>query len=273
MANTAEQAGREAKAATRRAAGSRPMEVLTRVGLACRGVLYALIGIVAVQIAFGDTSQEADKSGAISTLAGLPFGSVLLWVMAAGFAALALWQASEAVFGGGKALERVESVARTGVYVLVFFTLLSVLTAHGAPSDDQKSQDLTAKLLALPAGPVIVGVIGLALVVLGVHWVRQGVTKGFREELDRGRMSPRARSVMDRLGLGGYAARGVIAALAGIFIVQAAITHDPEEAGGIDATLREFANTPAGPWLLVAVALGLLLFAGYCFGESRWRRT
>lgn len=263
----------EARTATRRATSSRPMEVLTRVGLACRGVLYALIGIVAVQIAFGDASQEADKSGAISTLAGLPFGSVLLWIMAVGFAALALWQASEALFGHGKALDRVEAVARTGVYALVFATLLSVLTAHGAPSDDQKSQDLTAKLLDLPGGPFIVGAIGLGVVALGVYWVRQGLTKGFREDLDLGRMSPRARTVMDRLGLGGYAARGVIAALAGILVVQAAITHDPEEAGGIDATLRQFADTPFGPWLLVAVALGLLLFAGYCFGESRWRRT
>ncbi|MGP3965133.1 DUF1206 domain-containing protein [Nonomuraea sp. 3N208] len=44
-------------------------------------------------------------------------------------------------------------------------------------------------------------------------------------------------------------------------------------AGGIDAALRRFADTPAGPWLLVVVARGLLLFAAYCFGESRWRRT
>ncbi|MEV4174092.1 DUF1206 domain-containing protein [Nonomuraea sp. NPDC049709] len=271
--NTAEQAGREAKDATRRAAASRPMTVLTRVGLACRGVLYALIGVVALQIAAGDGSKEADKAGAISTLAALPFGAVLLWIMTAGFAALALWQASEAVFGHGKALERGESVARVVVYVLVFFTLISVLTTSKAASDDQKSQDLTAKLLALPAGPFIVGAIGLGFVVLGAYWVRRGVTKGFREELDRGRMSPRARSVMDRLGLGGYVARGAIAALAGIFVVQAAITYDADKAGGIDATLRQFADTPAGAWLLVVVALGVLLFAGYCFGESRWRRT
>jgi Domain of Unknown Function (DUF1206) len=267
--NTAQQA----EETTRRAARSRPMAALTRVGLACRGVLYALIGVVALQIAAGDGSQEADKAGAIATLAGLPFGAVLLWIMAAGFAALALWQASEALFGGGKAIERAESAARTVVYVLVFTTLFSMMTTDKAPSDDQKSRDLTAGLLGLPGGPVIVGAAGLGLVVLGLYWVRRGATKGFREELDLGSMSPRARSVMERLGFGGYVARGVIATLAGVFVGQAAITYDPGKAGGIDATLRQFAGTPAGPWLLAVVAVGLLLFAGYCFGEARWRRT
>ncbi|MFG1968533.1 DUF1206 domain-containing protein [Nonomuraea fuscirosea] len=271
--NTAEQAGREAKAATRRATSSRPMAVLTRVGLACRGVLYALIGVVALQIATGDGSQQADKAGAITTLAGLPFGAVILWVMTAGFVALALWQASEALFGSGKALEKGEAVARVVVYGLLVFTLISVLTTHKAKSDDQKSQDLTAKLLELPGGQIIVGAVGLGLIALGVYWIHRGVTKGFKEELELGRMSPRARTIMERLGVGGYAARGMIAGLAGVLVVQAALTYDPDKAGGIDATLREFAETPVGPWLLVVVALGLLLFAGYCFGESRWRRT
>ncbi|GAA4918786.1 zinc transporter ZupT [Nonomuraea thailandensis] len=272
--NTAQQAGQEAKAATQRATRSRPMAVLTRVGLACRGVLYALIGVVALQIGLGQgAGEEADKAGAISTLARLPFSEVLLWIMVAGFVALALWQASEAVFGGEKPLERGEAVARVGVYALVVYTLWSVITSGKAASDDQKSQDATAKLLDLPGGQWIVGAIGLGLVALGVYWIHRGATKGFREELDQGRMSPRARKVMDRLGVGGYAARGAIAGMAGIFVIYAAITHDADKAGGIDATLRQFADTPAGPSLLVVVALGVLLFAGYCFGESRWRRT
>ena len=111
------------------------------------------------------------------------------------------------------------------------------------------------------------GAVGLGVIALGVYWVWQGVAKKFREELNLGQMSARARSVMEKLGLAGYAARGAIAGLAGIFVVQAAITHG-DKAGGIDATLHAFAETPAGPWLLVAVAVGLMLFAGYCFGES-----
>ncbi|MEV0345856.1 DUF1206 domain-containing protein [Nonomuraea sp. NPDC050680] len=269
-----EKAGRQAQAAARKATAHPALNRLARVGLACRGVLYALIGVVAVRIALGGGGgREADKAGAISTVARLPFGEVVLWVMVAGFVALTLWQLSEALFGGLGVGDRLETIGRAGVYALVCSTLLSVLRAGKATSDDEKSRDATEALLGLPGGPFIVGAIGLGLVALGVRWGHQGVTKRFREELNLGQMSPRARSMMDKLGLGGYVARGVIAGLAGVFVVEAAITYDPDKAGGLDATLRAFAETPVGPWLLVVVALGLVLFAGYCFGESRWRRV
>ncbi|MEW9550750.1 DUF1206 domain-containing protein [Nonomuraea sp. NPDC050783] len=266
-------AGSEVRGAARRAARSPVMDMATRVGLACRGVLYGLVGAVAVQVGLGERSKEADKAGAIETLAELPFGSVLLWIMTVGFVALALWQATEAAFGGGEVIERVEAAARVAVYVLVIVTLVSVLTKGKASSDDEKSRDLTATLLDLPGGQVIVGAAGLGLVVLGAYWVRQGLTKGFWKELDRAGMPAPARAVMERLGVGGYVARGAVAALAGILVGRAAITFDPDKAGGIDTALREFAGTPAGPWLLVVVALGLLLFAAFCFGEARWRRA
>ncbi|MEU7860440.1 DUF1206 domain-containing protein [Nonomuraea sp. NPDC049141] len=261
----------EAEAVARRAADSPAMDKLARVGLVCRGVLYGLIGVLAVQIAFGGGGQQADKNGAISTVAALPFGSVILWVMAVGFAALALWQASEAIFGAHKLKDRIEPGSRVVVYVLICAALLTMLLTGKTGSDDKKSQDLTGKLLELPAGQVIVGLIGLGILGLGIYWVRYGIKKEFRKQLRP--MPPRAGAVMNRLGLAGYLARGVIAGLAGVFVIQAAITFDPDKAGGIDATLRAFADTPAGPWLLAVVALGLLLFALYCLGEARWRRT
>jgi hypothetical protein len=37
-------------------------------------------------------------------------------------------------------------------------------------------------------------------------------------------------------------------------------------------TLRQFAQTPAGPWLFVVVTLGPVTYAVYSFCEARWRR-
>jgi len=255
----------------RRAAQSPAMDRFARVGLVCRALLYMLIGILAVQIAFGGGDKQADKSGAITTVSQLPFGAVILWIMALGFVALAVWQASEALFGSRKAKKRVEAVSRTITYAFIFSALLTMLLAGKTTSDDKQSRDVTGKLLSLPGGQLIVGAIGLGVVALGCYWIYRGVKKKFKEDL--GPMSPRANTVMDRLGTAGYIARGIVAAGAGVFLIQAAVTFDPDKAGGIDATLRSFADTPVGPWLLVVVALGLLLFAAYCFGEARWRRT
>ncbi|MFD0891770.1 DUF1206 domain-containing protein, partial [Streptosporangium algeriense] len=103
----------QVEGAARRAANSRTLERTTRLGLACRGVLYGLIGFLALRIAFGGGSggKEADKTGAVETVAEQPFGTVLLWLMAVGFAALTLWQVSEAVLGrGGQVKDRAAGV-------------------------------------------------------------------------------------------------------------------------------------------------------------------
>ncbi|MEW9551027.1 DUF1206 domain-containing protein [Nonomuraea sp. NPDC050783] len=262
----------ETQAMARRATNSPAMDRLTRVGLVCRALLYGLIGVLAIQIALGGNGgREADKNGAIGKVASLPFGAVILWIMVVGFAALIIWQASEAIFKAHRLKDRVEPISRVVVYAFICTALLTMLLTGHTNSDDERSRDVTAKLLDLPGGPFIVGLIGLGIIALGVYWMRYGIKKQFREHLKP--MPPRASAMMSRLGLAGYLARGLIAALAGVFVVQAAITADPDKAGGIDATLRAFADTPAGPWLLVVVALGLVLFGVYCLGEARWRRT
>ncbi|WP_245651467.1 DUF1206 domain-containing protein [Streptosporangium amethystogenes] len=248
---------------------------MARVGLACRGVLYGLIGFLALQIAFGGGSggKEADKTGAIETVAEQPFGMALLWLMVVGFTALVLWQLSEVVIGRGQAKDRVEAAARTAVYGLIVATLLGVvLRGDSGSSTDSQSKDLTAKLMELPAGQFIVGLVGLGVIALGAYWIHKGWKKKFLQDLRTGEMPPKARDLAEKLGMAGYLARGVIAAVAGVFVIQAAITYDPDKAKGIDSTLRSLADTPAGPWLLGVVAIGLLLFAVYCFFEARWHR-
>lgn len=262
--------------AARRAADSQTLDRLARVGMGCRGVLYGLIGFLALQIAFGGGSggKEADKTGAIEMVAEQPFGTVLLWLMVVGFAALAVWQLSEAVIGRGQTKNRVESAARTVVYGLIVVTLLGVLLyGDSGSSMDKQSQDLTAEVMDLPAGQFLVGLIGLGLIALGAYWIHKGWRKKFLEDLRSGEMPPKARQLAEKLGTAGYIARGVIAGVAGVFVVQAAITYDPDKAKGIDSTLRSLADTPAGPWLLGIVAIGLLLFAVYCFFEARWHRV
>ncbi|MFC4534822.1 DUF1206 domain-containing protein [Sphaerisporangium dianthi] len=272
--NSVASAGHQARGAARQATNSRTFERLARFGMACRGVLYALVGILALQIAFGGGGEEADKTGAVHTVAQQPFGTVLLWLMAVGFAALALWQLSEAVLGGQDAKHRVESAARTVVYALVVGTVISfLLRGTTGRSSDEQSKDLTATVMDWPGGQLIIGAVGLGIVALGGYWIYQGVKKKFLEHLNTAGMSPKVHGVVEKLGMIGYSARGVIAVAAGIFFLQAAITYDPDEAKGIDSTMRAFADTPLGPWLLVVVALGLVVFAAYCFCEARWRRT
>ncbi|MEU7602556.1 DUF1206 domain-containing protein [Streptomyces sp. NPDC041003] len=261
---------------------SRAMEVLSRVGLCARGVIYVLVGLLAVQMGFGgDSGKEADRSGAVRTIGEQPFGRVLLWALVVGLAAMALWRLSEAAFGqavtgGDKWTRRLGSLGLAVFYTVICIGVVQTAlvggSAGGRPGDET-SKDYTARVLNWPLGRVLVGVVGAVLVVVGVVIVVRSLMRKFEENLRTDEMSPTTRRIVAGLGIVGGVATGVVAAVAGLFVLLAAVQFDPSRAKGMDETLRSFASTPAGPVLLIAAAVGLLLFGLYSFCEARWRKA
>ena len=263
----------------RKAANSGVMSGLARVGFVARGIMYVLIGWIALQIAFGHSGQQADRSGALRLVAKTPFGSVTLWVLVIGFTGMALWRLSEAIWGaagpdGHKATARLGSLARAVLYSVIAYGVLKFALGLGAPpSSDKQSQDLTATAMSHPGGKVAVAIVGVVLIAIGVSMVYKAWKKKFLRELRLGSASPSVRQTVTRIGEVGGIARGTVFTTAGIFLVVAAATAQPGEAKGIDSSLRVLASTPLGPWLLGLVAAGLIVFGVYSFCEARWRNV
>ncbi|MFG3390034.1 DUF1206 domain-containing protein [Streptomyces rochei] len=263
----------------RRAANGSTAEGAARAGLAARGVIYLLVGVLALQIAFGIGNREADRGGALAELADKPFGAVLLWALGAGLVGMALWRLSEALFGatgkdGHTAKKRLPAAARCVFYAFVAYSVLAFAAGSGGGgSSDRQSRDVTAKVMEMPAGQWIVGLAGAGIVVAGVVIAVQALRRSYHKKLKLGELSPRTRRLVDVTGVGGGAARGIVFAVAGGFAVRAAVDYEPDRAKGLDDTLRSFAETPLGPWLLVLVAAGLVLFGVFSFALARWRRV
>ena len=150
-----------------------------------------------------------------------------------------------------------------------------VIGAGGPGSSDKKSQDYSGKAMHdIPPGRWLVLLAGLGLIAGGVGIAVRGDADQVREEAQtRTEMSPPVRKVVKSLGVTGKTTRAVVYAAAGGFFAYAAIKFDAGKAKGMDGTLREFTHTPVGPWLLVLVALGLIVFGLYPFCEARWRRV
>nr|WTA23710.1 DUF1206 domain-containing protein [Streptomyces sp. NBC_00853] len=256
-------------------------EVTARCGLLARGVLYALVGMLALRVATGDPGgggKEADRQGALEELVGKPFGGVLVWAVGIGLVGMVLWRLSEAVFGaagpeGNKPVKRLAAAGRTVCYATVAFSVLSFAAGGGGRSGDQQSRDVTARALDLPAGQWLVGAAGLGIALAGAVIAVQAARRSFRKHLAMGGVSARWRAAVGFLGVTGGLARGALFAAVGGFVVYAAVRFDPAQAKGTDDTLRSFALTPAGPWLLVAVALGLMLFGAFSWAMARWREV
>ena len=263
----------------RRAADSPVIAGLARAGFAARGVMYILIGIIAVEIAVEGSRQHADNSGAVRLAAANPFGSVILWLLVAGFAGMTLWRLSEAAFGaagpdGGKASSRLGSLGRAVIYGLITYGVLKYALGVGAPSStDRQSRDLTAKALHYPGGQALVIIAGIAFLVGGAALAYNYYRAKFMQNMQMAGASRQVSKIVRRLGQAGGIARGAVFCTVGIFLIVAAIAEQPDKAKGIDSALRALAHTPLGPWLLVVVAIGLLLFGAFSLCEARWRRV
>ena len=229
-----------------------------------------------MEVAVGHSGREADQAGALQLLAGQPYGLISLWLLAAGFAAYALWRISEAAFGvtGDRpgAGPRLKSLGRAVVYA--GFAYLTFTVISGRPrSQRREQQDLTASVMQHPGGQWLVAIAGLAVVIIGLVLVSEGVRRTFLKYLNIAQLGPRARRAVELLGMIGTIARGAIFAVAGALVVDAAITHNPAESGGIDKALLTLRDQPLGELLLVVAALGLITFGVYGLCEARWRKV
>jgi uncharacterized membrane protein len=254
------------------------MRFLARAGLAARGVMYVIVGWIAVEIAFGHSGQQADRTGALHAIAATPVGGIALWLLVIGFIGMALWRLSEAAYGtpgrdGRKTGSRLAALFRAVVYGVIAYGVLKFALGTGGPqSSDKQSVDLTATAMRHPGGVFLVVVIGLALIGAGLYLAYQAWRKKFLGDLALGQLRTGARRAVEWLGEFGGIARGVVFATAGVFLVVAAVRAQPQQAKGVDSALRALAATPFGPWLLVLVAAGLIMFGVFSCCEAKWIR-
>jgi hypothetical protein len=242
---------------------SRLYAVAITVGLIAYGVVHLLIAWIALQLAWGKSSGEADQQGALQELASKPFGDVLLWVVAVGLLALVIWKILELVYGHLDTEKKVSSIGRGVVYLALSISAAKVAMGSGKSSTSQSS-GLTAKLMQNGAGRVLIVIVGLVIIGVGVRQIYKAVTKKFTEDLTGG-----VSESTILLGRIGYAAKGIAFLIVGALFAWASISYDPKKAGGLDTALRTLKDQPFGSILLTLMALGIACFGVYCFVWSR----
>ena len=261
-----------------RAADSKPLEYVARAGFIGYGIIHLLFAWIAFQVAFGGSGEESDQSGALQKLAGNGAGKGLLILIAVGMVGLALWQAFEAAIGESgprtktAIAERVISGVRAILYAMLAWYAVNVVRGANA-SMAQNQQSKSAGIMGHGGGRWLVGLIGVVVIGVGVGIFVYGLRKKFVKHLNTGQMTPSVRKSTIRLGMGGYLAKGVAYAIAGILVVAAAVTYDPEKARGLDAALKTLAGHPWGVWLLALIGLGIAAFGVYCFAQARYRNV
>lgn len=272
--------------AVQEAADSTWFERTARVGFLANGLVHAVLGVTAVAVGFG-RSGEADQTGAIQQIAAKPFGMVLIVLCLIGCALMTLWCLVNAFFGssslrGAKSRDLQEREGRRRwidffkmfgsaiVYCAIALTFSQFVVGSGSDSGKASSQ-ASVTLAKAPGGLYLLMAIGVVIVIVGISFCINGVVCNWKDDL---RMPGQrtARSLLLATGVIGYLGKGVTLLAMGILVFVSAATGDPEEFTGIDGALKAMRDQPFGPYLMLAVGIGLVLYGIFLGLRSRYDR-
>lgn len=266
---------RKAADVAEEAANSQTFAAVARAGYAVSGLLHVLIGVIAVQLAVG-RGGEADVSGAVTELANKPAGPFLLWACFAACAALALWQLGNAILGyrnasDNKVTKRLSALGQALVFAALAATIMSFVVGQGQNSRESSS-DFTVTLMKAPFGVFLLVAIGAGVAITGIVFAVRGFRQTFTKDLSLS-SSQAVHRFQLWVGVVGYIAKGIALFLVGLLVVIAAVRAQPEQSTGLDGSLKALREQPYGPYLLAAVALGLISYGLFLMVKARTLRT
>lgn len=250
-------------------------EGMSRLALLGHGIYYLLLALLTSQLLTGGgNGEEASAQGAIAKVASQPFGQFLLAGLTIAFIAYALrrWKF---LIEKDDTKKQVKNALSGAVWTFLSFlagsTLLQGLGVTGGGSGSTSGTSITGKVLGMPGGQFLVGLIGLGIIAVAVYYGRKASDQALGSELgELGLDGRRAATVLGRVG---YAGRSLAYGLVGLFVIRAAMNHDPEAGKGLDGALRTVQQASWGTWVLLLVTIGFAAFGAFRLLEARYARN
>ena len=262
-----------ARTAAREAEANPAFRVTARAGYAANGILHLLIGGLVIAVGFG-AQEDSDQTGAFRALAAAPLGAAALWALAIGLVALGAWHLLQAFaprhLTVWRRIGRIFAEAPQGL-VFVAIGLVSASVALGArPHAEQAAEDLSEGVLSWPIGGFVLGTVGVAVAGVGIGFVWMGLRRSFHSKV-RTPDGPLG-VALTVLGVVGFVTKGVALIIVGVLVVVAAVTVEPDTAGGLDGATSAVIAVPAGPLLASLVGLGFLAYGVFTIFRARYAR-
>jgi hypothetical protein len=244
---------------------------LARLGYFARGLIYALLGYLALTAGgAGEASQGAN--GAFQALRHIPAGVEILYVVAAGLVGYALFRLSTALLDTENHGTDAKGLAQRGgylvsaiVYLFLAYTALQYAgLSHSGGGGGNGAQKAAGTVLQFGLGGVVLAIVGIGLLIAAFAQAAKAWTASFMQ-----RVSSRAPWPICWIGRIGYATRAVVFAIIGWSLVHTGLfsRNDGEvkSLGGAISTLRGHGV------LFILLAIGLLLFGVFSMLLARYR--
>ncbi|MFW8635351.1 DUF1206 domain-containing protein [Cribrihabitans pelagius] len=243
---------------------------MMRLGYAGRALVYlAVAGVSLYSIWRG--GEAKGTAAALEWLQG-GWGTAVIVLIAIGLFAYAVWRLIdsfwdlEAYGSGAKGLVARAGMIATGIVHLALGGLaLTVIMGSGNASGGNSSY--LGTVLGTPGGQTALAVAGVLTIGTGGYYVYKAWTESYRNHLQANPATMHMNAALKA----GLAAHGVVVAIIGVLILQAALSASSASAGGMGSAFEWLYTKAYGRVLVTALCLGLLGFALFCFVNALYR--
>ncbi|MCW8093380.1 DUF1206 domain-containing protein [Alteromonas sp. ASW11-130] len=265
------------------------IKYIARTGYASKTVLYIMLGVIVVSSAFSafTSSGSPSKKTVFTNILEQPFGRYLLMAVIAGMICYSLWRWIQCFLNTEELdMEKAKDIIMrvflfiSGVlYFLGAYAAVKILMGQrgsnggGESGGDNSSENIAATLMEQSWGGYVVMALGIIIIIFAIVQFKHAWKCDFMDKFVTQNMSSKEIEASKKAGRIGYAARGIIYSVIGVFFLQAGWSHDPEEAGGLKEAFQSLMEQPFGDWLLMAVGIGIVLFGVFCGFEALYRQT
>lgn len=250
------------------------IEGLAKLGYGARGVVYGLVGGLALFTSIGG-HREVDSKSALDFALEQPLGRLWLGLIAIGLACFVLWRVVQSLANADRQPEEAKGYLIRGGLLVSAITYASLALYAGrhavampSGSGSGGERGLAGWLIGQPLGRVLAGLVGVAILGAGVAQIAKAVSKGYRKYMS---FPPDKAGLLDPVCAYGLGARGLVFLITGAFFLYAAWMVDPDQAGSLADAMIWIRQLPFGGILYAAVALGLFFFGAYSVIASRYR--
>lgn len=257
------------------------IEKVARAGYAAKGVIYALVGGLAVAaVVDAGSGSVGGGENAVQTIGQQTYGQFLLVLIGVGLFGYALWRFIQAYFDPenaqadrGGTLKRIGYVASGAVHALLGVAAFQMAFASGGGGQSGSKKTYLAELIAVDTiGPVLAVAAGVFILGFALYQLYKAATASFVDELKTHEMRGDTQKWVVRIGRIGLAARGIVFVLIGVGVVKAGLSANAGQARDLGEALREIGSQPFGAILLVLVAGGLAAYGAYQVTMAKYRR-
>lgn len=251
---------------------------IAKLGLAAKGVVYCLIGMLAFMSAFqlgGQTSQKSNTTGVFRFIMEQPAGKIILAVIVVGLLCYSIWRFVQTFLDTENKGSRAGGLAKrftyffSGLtYLSVFYFSLKFLLSNGNSSGSNSNQDLAKNILEQPAGQWLLGIAAVIMLGIGIYQIWYGNSEKYRKHVNYQELDRKASGSLLRAGKIGFISRGIVWLVIAFLFSKAALHNRSSEAGDTSSAFSFIQQSSYGTYLLAALGLGLI-----CYGVMNFIRA